>query len=66
MIKCPTLVVGGEKDYLTPPRAARHMAQEIPQATYQEVKKGSHFAIFEQPELINQWILDFTEKVYND
>lgn len=63
-VRCPSLIICGERDYLTPPRVARHMAQAIPGATYREVPRGTHFALIEQPELINGWLTEFMSRVY--
>jgi len=40
------------------------MAQAIPGATYREVPRGTHFALIEQPELINGWLTEFMSRVY--
>lgn len=63
-VGCPTLIIAGERDYLTPPRVAMHMARTISGATYREVKGGTHFAMIEQPELINRWLLQLADRVY--
>lgn len=63
-INCPSLVIGGEQDYLTPPRVARLMVQHILDATYKEIKGGTHFALIEQPELINGWLLEFAHQIF--
>jgi pimeloyl-ACP methyl ester carboxylesterase len=63
-VGCPTLVIAGERDYLTPPREARKMARAIPDAAYREVVGGTHFALIEQHALINGWLLEFLDGVY--
>jgi pimeloyl-ACP methyl ester carboxylesterase len=62
-VRCPTLVICGERDHLTPPRVARHMADLIPGAEYREVKGGTHFSLIEQPQVINRWLRDFADRV---
>ncbi|MBI2375193.1 MAG: alpha/beta hydrolase [Deltaproteobacteria bacterium] len=52
-IRCPTLVVAGERDLFTPRRLSLEMAQRIPNAELLEIPRGSHAALIEQPELIN-------------
>ncbi|MBW2457685.1 MAG: alpha/beta hydrolase [Deltaproteobacteria bacterium] len=63
-VPCPALIIAGERDHLTPPRVARWMADTIPDAVYREVADGTHFALIEQPELINGWLLEFIDRVY--
>jgi pimeloyl-ACP methyl ester carboxylesterase len=63
-LACPALVIAGQRDYLTPPLVAKHMAEVIPHATYREVEGGSHFALIEQPQLVNDWLLSFADQVY--
>jgi pimeloyl-ACP methyl ester carboxylesterase len=58
-VSCPTLVVCAERDYLTPPRVARHMAERIPGAEYHEVGGGTHFALIEQTALVSSWLRAF-------
>jgi pimeloyl-ACP methyl ester carboxylesterase len=65
-VECPALIIAGDRDYLTPPKVAIHMADEIPDATYREVPTGSHFALIEQPDLINGWLQDFAGGIFPD
>jgi pimeloyl-ACP methyl ester carboxylesterase len=64
-VRCPALVIAGERDHLTPPRVAMEMARAIPDATYREIEGGTHFAMIERPELINGWLLTFAQQVYD-
>lgn len=52
-IRCPTLVVAGERDLFTPRHLSLEMAQRISGAELLEIPRGSHAALIEQPELIN-------------
>jgi pimeloyl-ACP methyl ester carboxylesterase len=63
-VRCPTLIVCGERDHLTPPRVARQMADAIAGAEYREVPRGTHFALIEQPERINVWLRELAQRVY--
>ena len=63
-VPCPALIIAGERDHLTPPRVARKIAETIPDGTYREVAGGSHFALIEQPGLINGWLLEFIDRIY--
>ena len=52
-IRCPSLVVAGTKDWLTPPTAAREMARSIPGARLVVLEETSHFGVLEHgPELL--------------
>jgi pimeloyl-ACP methyl ester carboxylesterase len=57
------LVIAAERDFLTPPQAARKMAALIQEAAYHEVPRGTHFAMLEQADLINGWIKKFIENI---
>jgi len=52
-IRIPTLIFGADEDKFTPLWVAKKMHHLIPQSELLIVKKGSHVAIVEQPELIN-------------
>ena len=65
-VRCPSLIIAGERDHLTPPAVATHMARTIQGASYREVKGGTHFAMIEQPDLINGWLLDFVRSIYGE
>jgi pimeloyl-ACP methyl ester carboxylesterase len=63
-IKVPTLVIGAEKDQFTPVWISKKMFRTIPKSELFVVKKGTHSALLEQPELINLRIEKFLrEKV---
>lgn len=46
-IKCPVLVVGGEKDWVTPPKASRYLAERIPGAKIVMLEDATHFGVME-------------------
>ncbi|MFO1518365.1 MAG: alpha/beta hydrolase [bacterium] len=58
-VKTPTLIVGGELDQFTPVWIAKKMHRTIPKSELFVVKKGTHAALLEQPELINLRIEKF-------
>jgi pimeloyl-ACP methyl ester carboxylesterase len=58
-IKVPTLIIGGENDTFTPVWLAKKMHRIVPKSELFIVKKGSHAALVEQPELVNLRIEKF-------
>ena len=58
-IACPTLVVVGEQDVLTPPDRAAEMAAAIPNARQVVVPDCGHLSTLEQPEALTQALVDF-------
>ncbi len=59
-IVCPTLVMVGEADQLTPPEVAREMAEAIPAARLVVVRDSGHLSTIEQPgattEALAAWL----------
>jgi pimeloyl-ACP methyl ester carboxylesterase len=49
-IACPTLVIVGEQDVLTPPAVAQDYAAMIPGAQLQVITQAGHLSNLEQPE----------------
>lgn len=41
-IHCPTLLIYGNKDAITPPRMGEYLAQHLPHATFQCIDKAAH------------------------
>jgi len=60
-ILCPTLVIVGKDDVLTPPSHAKEMATEIPNAELILIDTCSHYSPMEQPEIVTEslrsWLL---------
>lgn len=52
-ITCPTLVIVGREDALTPPEAAQVMRDGIAGAQYVEIAEAGHLANVEQPQAFN-------------
>ncbi len=50
-IAVPTLVTAADRDIISPPALAKHIAAQIPGSRYREVKGGTHYAVMEFPEL---------------
>ncbi len=58
-VGCPTLVVVGEQDALTPPDRAAEMVAAIPNARQVVVPDCGHLCTLEQPEAVTQALVDF-------
>lgn len=52
-IRCPTLVVCGENDGVTPPECSRELAQAIPGARLALLPDCGHMLTMERPEAVN-------------
>lgn len=59
-LRCPTLVVVGDDDKLTPPELADEIAQGIPGARLEVVAQCGHLSTLDQPErvtaLLDSWL----------
>jgi pimeloyl-ACP methyl ester carboxylesterase len=58
-ISVPTLVVTGEEDAVTGPEVGRDLAAGIPGARFLLVEEAGHLVNLEQPEIVNEALLDF-------
>jgi pimeloyl-ACP methyl ester carboxylesterase len=58
-IGCPTLVVVGEQDTLTPPDRAAEITAGIPGARHVVVPDCGHLSTLEQPEALTRLLADF-------
>jgi pimeloyl-ACP methyl ester carboxylesterase len=58
-IRVPTLVVTGEEDAVAGPEVGRELAAGIPGARFLLVEEAGHLANLEQPEIVNEALLDF-------
>jgi 3-oxoadipate enol-lactonase len=55
----PTLVIVGAEDQVTPPRAARELAREIPHAQLVEIAGTGHLSALERPDTVAQHVEAF-------
>lgn len=62
-IKCPTLIVCGEEDRLTPLRMSEFMHGRIKGSELKVIKGAGHCASAEKPEEFNRLMMGFLEKV---
>ena len=58
-IACPTLVLCGDGDVLTPPELSREMAAAIPGARFEIVGHAGHMLTLEQPERVAALLCDW-------
>jgi pimeloyl-ACP methyl ester carboxylesterase len=60
-IHCPTLVLVGEQDTLTPPDLSRALEQKIAGAELTIIRRAGHLASLEEPEAWNAQVARFLE-----
>jgi pimeloyl-ACP methyl ester carboxylesterase len=58
-IRCPTLVLVGDADELTPPAMAQEIAQGIAGARLVTVPQSGHLTTLEQPEAVNAALVEW-------
>jgi pimeloyl-ACP methyl ester carboxylesterase len=60
-IRCPTLVMVGDNDQLTPPDRAAEIANGIVEARLVTVPESGHASAVEQPEYVTRALLEFLQ-----
>jgi pimeloyl-ACP methyl ester carboxylesterase len=58
-VRCPTLVLCGEEDRLTPLKYAHYLGDHVPGATLTVIPSAGHMVMLEQPEAVNRAIEGF-------
>lgn len=58
-VRCPTLLVVGRNDLLTPPEHAQEMAALIPGARLELLDECGHLLTWEQPQRVNALLADW-------
>jgi pimeloyl-ACP methyl ester carboxylesterase len=61
-IECPTLIIVGENDTLTPPALSRDMQRAIPGAELVTIDGAGHLASLERPDLFNAAVARFLDQ----
>jgi pimeloyl-ACP methyl ester carboxylesterase len=61
-VRCPTLVVCGEQDKMTPIRANQYLASQIPDARLELVAGAGHMVMLEQPDNVASLLRNFLEQ----
>jgi pimeloyl-ACP methyl ester carboxylesterase len=64
-LELPTLIVCGDKDRLTPPAHARHMASKIAESRLLILEDAGHMAFLEEHEVLDAEIADFARQVFS-
>ncbi|MEX2256942.1 MAG: alpha/beta fold hydrolase [Acidimicrobiia bacterium] len=62
-IDCPTLVLSGTADVLTPPAEARRIAERIPGARLELLERAGHMLMLERTDELHALLLDFAHEV---
>jgi pimeloyl-ACP methyl ester carboxylesterase len=62
-VRVPALIATGDKDRLTPPAAARHMAEQIPGSRLLILEDAGHCAFLEEHEVLDAEIAAFADEV---
>jgi pimeloyl-ACP methyl ester carboxylesterase len=58
-ICCPTLIIVGDEDILTPPGGSVRMSCLVPGSKLITLKDCGHVSYVEQPEVFSKAVLDF-------
>lgn len=61
-IEVPTLLIGGDQDSFTPPELSTAMHDAIPGSELLMIEGGSHTALIERPERVNDAVADFLKR----
>ncbi len=63
-VRVPTLIIGGERDGMTPPKVSQEMHRRIDGSELFIAPKCSHLAMIERADLVNAWISSFLSRRY--
>lgn len=61
-ISCPTLVIVGDGDVLTPPESAEEIANGIPAARLSIIRDSGHLSTLEQPAAVTGSMVEFLNR----
>ena len=61
-IRCPTLVIVGDSDLLTPPEWAEEIASGIAGARVSMIRDSGHFSTLEQPAAVTKSMVEFLQR----
>jgi non-heme chloroperoxidase len=60
-IHCPTLIMVGEEDVITPPELSEEMHRAILGSELEVIRQAGHLSNLEQPEAFNAALVRFLE-----
>lgn len=60
---CPTLVVVGEEDRVTPPPLSENLVARIAGARLARIPQAGHICVMEQPAVFNRIMLEFLDSI---
>jgi pimeloyl-ACP methyl ester carboxylesterase len=63
-IDCPTHVICGDEDQLTPPKYSNHLAQRIQGASSELISGAGHMVMLEEPDRTAQAFQAFLQKTF--
>jgi pimeloyl-ACP methyl ester carboxylesterase len=63
-IDCPTLVIVGEHDMISPVEETRSIAKSIPQAVFAVIRKAGHMSPVENSDDVNRVIREFLDRAF--
>jgi len=63
LIRCPTLVVNGDEDLVTPLSGARHLAERLADARVDVLARCGHWPMLERPAECQRLLRDFLDRV---
>lgn len=62
-LRCPTLVLCGEADALTPPECSREIAAAVPNARFGLIERAGHMLTLEQPARVGALLADWLRAI---
>jgi len=65
-INCPTLVINGSEDDITPVKYAEYLVDKIVNAQIKIITGAGHAVLIEKPLELNQAIAEFINNLKND
>lgn len=63
-ISCPTLILCGEHDVLTPPAESESMHRLIKDSIYHVISNAAHLSNFENPATFNEKLIPFLKSIH--
>ena len=61
-VRCPTLVIAGDADRMTPLHLSQAMVEALPDARLEVLHGATHFGLLEQPATIAGTVIEFLQE----